>query len=157
MYRSALRLSTAVVAVCALTALAGCTSSAKHPSASSSAKSSASASASKAVAAGELPSGVTQPPSVPTSVANVVALRKNVLISSCKATSTGWGAAGTVTNPAATAHNYVVTVFFTTIHATVIGFGSTTVMVQPGGKESWTVDSKFHAPSVTNCVLRGVG
>jgi hypothetical protein len=142
----------AVAALVVVAALAGCSSSKStaKPSVSPSAK------AAPLTDPGALPSGVVNPTGVPTRVANVVALRKDVVMAGCKATATGWGATGTATNPATAAHTYTLTVFFTDAHATVIGFGSTTVAVQPGGKATWTVASKFHPAPTTFCVLRGV-
>jgi hypothetical protein len=159
MHASVVRLSTAAAAVLALTAVAACSSSAKGGSASKSSTpvSSTSSVAGSANDAGALPSGVTNAIGVPTSVANVVALRKDVTMTSCKATADGWGASGVATNAGTSAHNFAVTVFFTTDHATVIGFGAAHVNVAAGGKQSWTVSGKFHAASPTLCVLRGVG
>jgi hypothetical protein len=154
MHRIVRRTSSAAVAVLVVVAaLAGCSSA--KPTAKPTVSASARVSAPQ-TDPGALPSGVVNPTGVPTSVANVVALRKDVTLAGCKATANGWGATGTATNPAAAAHTYTLTVFFTDAHATVIGFGSTKVAVQPGGKETWTIASKFHPAPTTFCVLRGV-
>jgi hypothetical protein len=124
-------------------ALAGCTHSGR-----TTAKSSPSA-----VAHG-LPVGVVNATAVPSAVP---VARKNVTISSCKATKDGWQASGTATNPGEKQTDYTVTVFFTTSAGTVIGTGQTKVTVKPGAPQPWTISSTFHAPPDTRCVLRGVG
>jgi hypothetical protein len=156
MHRSARRApSVAVAVLVVLAALTGCSSSNSFSKTSPKPSTSAKATTPQ-TDPGALPSGVVNPTGVPTRVANVVALRKNVTLAGCKATTTGWGATGTATNPATAAHTYTLTVFFTDAHATVIGFGSTQVAVAPGGTAHWTVASKFHPAPTTFCVLRGV-
>jgi hypothetical protein len=127
-------------------ALAGCTHSGK-----TTAKSSPSA------AAHGLPVGVVNATGVPSAVPNDTTARKNVTISSCKATKDGWQADGTATNPGNKQTDYTVTVFFTTTGGTVIGTGQSKVTVKPGAQQAWTISSTFHAPPDTRCVLRGVG
>jgi len=129
-----------------IAALAGCTHSGDT----------AARSAPSAVAFG-LPVGVVNATEVPAVVPNDAAARKNVTVSSCKATRDGWEASGTATNPASKQTDYTVTVFFTTTGGTVIGTGQSKVTVKPGAQQAWTVSSVFHAPPDTRCVVRGVG
>lgn len=126
-------------------AIAGCTGSGETGATASSA------------ANGGLPAGVVNATAVPTAVPNDNAARKNVTMSSCKASDGGWQASGTAKNPTDQPADYTVTVFFTTSGGTVIGTGQSDVTVKPGAEEPWTVSSSFHAPSDTRCVLRGVG
>jgi hypothetical protein len=150
-----------VAAALAVTTIAaGCTPSHNKDAASSSAKASASAhpsgsSASKSEAG--LPSGVSGATSIPSKVANNVAMRKHVAMSSCQKIDGGWSASGTATNPASTPVGYTITVFFTTTSATVVDTGQTHVDVAAGGKQPWTVSKKFHAAPSMRCVLVGVG
>lgn len=104
-----------------------------------------------------LPSGVKAATSLPTSPPNRPSLRRNVSMSTCKATKGGWTAGGSVTNPGGKTADYTVTVFFTTTAATVVGSAQTQVRVKPGAEETWTAGKKFTAPRKTLCVLRGVG
>jgi hypothetical protein len=104
-----------------------------------------------------LPPGVVVATSIPNSVANSPALRKNVTISACQAVDGGWSASGTAINPGAQSEDYTITVFFTDDAATVIDSVETKVSVSPGGHEKWTAAGKFIAPAKTLCVLRGVG
>ena len=147
----------AAVALIATVLLAGCTSSgapAHRPSTHASTR----ASASPTKAAGALPAGVAGATDVPVHVPNSTRLRADVALSKCAARSGGWTAGGTVRN-----HNlkstqrYVITVFFTTNRATVIGTAKTTVTVAPARSRAWSLSAKFHAASPTLCVLRGVG
>jgi hypothetical protein len=94
---------------------------------------------------------------VPTNVPNVVAKRKQVSLTGCKAAAGGWGASGTASNNGTDPAKYTVTVFFTNAKATVVGTASTDVTVAPGKKQNWSATGKFAAPSPTLCVLRGVG
>jgi hypothetical protein len=127
-------------------ALAGCTDSGKTGAASASAN-----------PAHGLPAGVVNATAVPSAVPNNAASRKNVTISSCKATKDGWQASGTAANPGHQDARYTVTVFFTTTGGTVIGTGQSRVTVKPGAHQPWTISATFHAPTDTRCVLRGVG
>lgn len=72
---------------------------------------------------------------LPAVVPNDAAARKNVTVSSCKATNDGWEASGTATNPASKQTDYTVTVFFTTTGATVVGTGQSKVSVKPGAQQ----------------------
>jgi hypothetical protein len=135
-----------VLLAASIAALAGCTHSGR-----TAAKSTPSA------AVHGLPVGVVNATGVPTAVPNDTAARKNVTVSSCKATKDGWEAAGTATNPGTKQADYTVTVFFTTNGGTVIGTGQSKVSVKPGAQQPWTIGSTFHAPPDTRCVLRGVG
>jgi hypothetical protein len=78
-------------------------------------------------------------------------------MSTCKATSGGWAAGGSVTNSGSKKADYTITVFFTTAAATVIESAQTRVSVKPGAKRAWTASKRFTAPPKTLCVLRGVG
>jgi hypothetical protein len=104
-----------------------------------------------------LPSGVKGAISLPTSPPNRPTLRRNVSMSTCKATKGGWTAGGSVTNPRSEPAEYTITVFFTTTAATVVGSAQTRLVVEPGAEETWTAGKKFTAPRKTLCVLRGVG
>jgi hypothetical protein len=104
-----------------------------------------------------LPKGVKGLTKVPADVPNDPALRARVSQDTCEAVDGGWRAAGTAVNPGKKAATYLVTVFFTTDTATVIGAGRTRVTVEPGATARWTVSDAFTAPKKTLCVLRGVG
>ncbi len=96
--------------------------------------------------------------SVPTSVPNDITARRNVTIRSCAAAPGGWTAAGTASNPTTSQVTYRITIFFTSSHATVEGFGATTVTVGTGQVSSWTVTTDISVPDPrSQCVLRGVG
>jgi hypothetical protein len=151
-------------ALAVTTAFAGCTPSHNKDGSSSSAKGSAGSSASAHPSGSSasksdagLPSGVTGATSIPTKVANNVAMRKHVTMSSCEKADGGWSASGTATNPATTPVGYTITVFFTTAAATVVDTAQTHVDVAAGGKQAWTVTKKFHAAPSMRCVLVGVG
>jgi hypothetical protein len=75
----------------------------------------------------------------------------------CQAISGGWEAGGTASNPGHTTVTYLITVYFTDMHATVISYAQTRVKVTPGQTAPWTATSKFVAPTPTRCVLTGVG
>jgi hypothetical protein len=47
-------------------------------------------------------------------------------------------------------------VFFTTAHATVVGYGATHVTVDAHGHTSWKVSHVFPGQDHLVCVLRGV-
>lgn len=113
------------------------------------------------------PSGTTGPqsatPSItqhpvppPTAIANDTARRKYVTMTGCAASSGGWAASGTATNPGAHATSYTITIFFTTSTATVLDFAKTTVAVPAGQHRSWRAAARFSAPANMLCVLRGV-
>jgi hypothetical protein len=51
----------------------------------------------------------------------------------------------------------LVTVYFTDIEATVVGYAQTRVKVAPGQTSQWSASSHFNAPTKTRCVLTGVG
>jgi hypothetical protein len=109
-------------------------------------------------AAGALPSGVVGATKVPARVPNSARLRADVVLSTCSAHTGGWEAAGAVRNPdRRSTRKYVITVFFTTNRATVIGTAATTVAVPPAKSRPWSLSAKFHAATPTLCVLRGVG
>jgi len=75
----------------------------------------------------------------------------------CQSTPGGWEAGGTATNPGQTTATYLVTVYFTDIEATVVGYAQTRVKVAPGQTAQWSASSQFKAPAKTRCVLTGVG
>ena len=110
-----------------------------------------------ASAAASLPPGVTNATGLPASVPNSVALRKNVLITSCASARGGWQAAGRAANHSASPASYLVTVFFTTAGDTVIGSGAIRVQVPGGATRRWSVTARFTPAPRTQCVLRGVG
>ena len=94
--------------------------------------------------------------SVPAKVPNSVAARANATLASCHSADGGWQAGGTVKRAGGSAASYKITVFFTTSHATVIGYGDTVIQVAAGQTKPWTVRARFDAPKGTVCVLRGV-
>ena len=99
---------------------------------------------------------LTAGPSIPLDVPNVPADRHNVTIGSCAGDSNSWHAAGTATNSTGVPATYEVTVFFTTEHATVLGFASTKVLTAAHKQATWSVASKFVNSGSLRCVLRGV-
>jgi hypothetical protein len=148
----------AVIALTLIGTLSSCTGSHDSKSGSSATALSSAPTAARSGTATPLPSNVKAATSVPTKVANDVSLRKNVAITSCAAGKAGgWSASGTVNNPAASAADYTITVFFTTTSATVISTAQTKVTVQPGAKVTWNATKTFTAPKKMLCVLRGVG
>jgi hypothetical protein len=104
-----------------------------------------------------LPAGVSQPTSIPTAIPDSAEARADVRLQGCEVAHGGWKATGTAVNPGKKATTSVITVFFTTESATVIGTAQTTVSVKPGGTEKWTAKGDFVAAPKTLCVLRGVG
>jgi hypothetical protein len=104
-----------------------------------------------------LPAGVVNAIAVPTAVPNHPALRRDVLLSSCRAARDGWQASGTALNPGRRQARYTITIFFTTTAGTVIGSGQTAVIVSPGTQRPWNVTAAFHPAHDTRCVLAGVG
>ena len=144
----------ALTAALAVVPLAGCSS--HKTSASSGAPTVASSNAPATLSTKGLPPGVSNAPSVPTKVPNTPSLRKNVVITSCAKTDTGWAASGTVNNPGTTDKTYSITIFFATNHGTVIGTSHTDVPVSAGASKQWKAEDSFHAAPETQCVLRGV-
>lgn len=136
--------------------LTACTSQHKQTSAEGTTAPSASSSTSTKSKGTGLPPGVTNATSVPTKVANVPSLRRNVVISSCAKTESGWAASGTANNPGSADKTYTITIFFATAGGTVIGTGHTDVAVPAGGTKQWKAEQSFHAAPETQCVLRGV-
>ena len=136
--------------------LAACTSNHKQASADGATAPVASNSSSTTSKGAGLPPGVTNATAVPTKVANVPALRRNVVISSCAKTETGWAASGTANNPGSADKTYAITIFFATAGGTVIGLGHADVAVPAGGTKQWRAEQSFHAAPETQCVLRGV-
>jgi hypothetical protein len=153
-----MRIALAAAAVVISTGfVAGCTSSGSRVERPTSRPSTGVAST-HAKAAGALPAGVVGATKVPASVPNSSRLRADVVLSSCSARSGGWSAGGRVRNSSRTRmQHYEITVFFTTDEATVIGTGATTVAVPPARSRPWSLSARFHAPTRTLCVLRGVG
>lgn len=105
---------------------------------------------------GEKP-GVVAATSVPDEVPDSPAVRAGTQITSCESGGGAGTAEGVVGNATDDDATYVVTVFFTTDAATVVGSGQTTVDVAAGEEAEWTVTADFTAPSTTLCALRGVG
>jgi len=139
----------------AATAVAGCSS---DPGGSgTAAPPTHSASPGDVKAAPGLPKGVKGLTRVPADVPNDPALRARVAVASCKAVDGGWQAGGTASNPGRKPATYRITVFFTTATATVVGAARTSITVEPGAKQAWSVSDRFTAPKDTLCVLRGVG
>lgn len=95
-------------------------------------------------------------PRVPLTVPNSVRSRKAVILTGCAATAAGGHASGTVIAPGTSAETYLITVFFTTRQATVIGYGTAMVRAAPGKATPWAVGRHFKAPQGMRCVLRGV-
>jgi hypothetical protein len=91
-----------------------------------------------------------------TAIANVPADRPAVSQKGCKATSSGWVASGTVTNPKSSAQTYLIVISFTTKQSTVLTRGQTKVPVKAGATKSWTVAASFAKTKGVVCVLRGV-
>ena len=85
-----------------------------------------------------------------------MAKRKAVKIEKCEATSDGWQAIGTVTNPGQNTTDYKVTVFFTTSKATVIATAAADVTVKANKTGQWTAKAKFKGEDGMRCILRGV-
>jgi hypothetical protein len=102
-----------------------------------------------------LPSGVVQATALPTDIPNDPKTRAKVKLLECAATKDGWKASGTVSNPGKGASKMVLTVFFTTDKATVIGTAQTRIEIKPGDKRTWSAQAHFTAPTRTLCVLRG--
>jgi hypothetical protein len=90
------------------------------------------------------------------SIANDPDARKDVKPAGCVATSSGWKASGTVTNPGATAATYTIVISFTTKQSTVLARGTTKVTVKAGATTTWTAAAGFAKTKGVQCVLRGV-
>lgn len=144
----------AIGVACAMP-LAACTSNHKQTSADGATAASAASSAPAKSKGVGLPPGVTNA-TVPTKVANVPGLRRNVVISSCAKTESGWAASGTANNPGSADKTYTITIFFATAGGTVIGTSHADVAVPAGGTKQWKAEQSFHAAPETQCVLRGV-
>ncbi|MFW8744899.1 hypothetical protein [Mesorhizobium japonicum] len=97
-----------------------------------------------------------QPTDMPTGLTIDQEVRKHIAISDCSSAGSAWRAAGTLSNPDSTSHTYDLTVFFTTLGATVVAHSSTRLTVGAGGSASWQGDvaNKTHGP--LSCVLTGV-
>lgn len=132
------RLVSALTATAAVIALASCTSSpmATHRTA-------------KAV---PTPISVAVPATIP----NDPGLRADASMTSCSASKGGWGAAGRIVNSTGKAHDYRLTVLFTSDKATVIGLGTTDIKVPAGQTARWSIRAVFVTASPTLCVLSGV-
>ena len=96
------------------------------------------------------------PQSLPSSVANSILKRKNVVITSCSATDRGWQAKGVAINKSTSPATYTITVFFTTSQATAVAWAYTHVTVEPGVTSPWTATATFNPADNMLCVLRGV-
>ena len=92
----------------------------------------------------------------PTDVPNDPAARKNVAMTDCVRTPTGWSASGTAANSHGDTTTYSIAVSFTTAGHTVINHAETTIAVPAKGHKTWKVSAAFVAPPDTTCVLRGV-
>lgn len=101
--------------------------------------------------------GVVGETALPTDIPDSPEARASTQITSCTATDDGWAAEGTVRNPTDADASYVVTVFFTSAAATVVGTGQKSVDVAAGAEATWSVAAEFTAPDETLCALRAVG
>jgi putative hemolysin len=99
---------------------------------------------------------VTKDTVVPISVPNQPAVRKDVALVSCGASTGGWSAGGTLKNSQGKTETYMITVFFTSPQATDLAFATATVTIDPGKSQLWSAKATFAAPSSVLCVLRGV-
>ena len=139
--------------LCALGAvgvLAGCSSPSNSTSASTSTTAASNGSTTST------PGGGSATTTIPNSVPNVDADRKNVTVANCGSIPGGWSAGGSVKNPSSSATTYHITIFFTSAQATDLASASTSVAVGANGTNLWTVKASFAAPSQVLCVLRGV-
>jgi hypothetical protein len=94
--------------------------------------------------------------SVPARIPNDQGLRGDATMTSCAASSGGWGASGRIVNSTGSARDYRLTVLFTSDTATVIGVGTATVHVAAGAQRDWRIRGAFTPASPTLCVLSGV-
>ena len=138
---AAVALSTGVVA--------GCTSS-------GSGSAGATTSTSTTAGAGATAPGGGSAGSSPTTIVNQPAARKAVTLTSCKQTSSGWTAHGSVADPNSKQTTYTIVVSFTTKASTVLARGTTTVVVKGGATKSWSASANFAKTKGVVCVLRGV-
>ena len=143
-----------VVAGAVVTSAAACSGS-SNPLPSTTASTTATTTVSAPATSGK---GQATSAAIPTSVANDPKARQHATLerSQCAAVPGGWRAGATVTNASRTPTAYRLTVFFTSSHATVLSYAQTTVKVDPGKTERWSVSSSFAAPKSVICVLRGV-
>ena len=65
-------------------------------------------------------------------------------------------ATGTAVNPGTTPISYAITSYFSTQHATVIDYATTTINVAPRHSQQWAATKAFTPPGPMLCVLRGV-
>jgi hypothetical protein len=125
---------------------AGCTSSGNSGATASS--SSAAGGTTAGAGGGSSPSSTT--------IINQPEARKAVSAKSCKQTSSGWTATGTVTNPNAKQTTYTIVISFTTKESTVLARGTTKVTLKAGATKDWTASANFAKTKGVQCVLRGV-
>ncbi|MBM7519111.1 hypothetical protein [Nocardioides nitrophenolicus] len=92
---------------------------------------------------------------IPAKVPNRPGKRGAVETTECGPSAGGWQAAGTAT-ARDKAQEFVITVFFTTEHATVVQWGRTQVSVAAGQSARWQVDVDLDVRGELRCVLRGV-
>jgi hypothetical protein len=144
---SNVRLVGTVAVVTAAMLLTGCTAAIDHPAATP-------IPTVKTVPG--LPAGVTPAKIIPTAVPNDVTARAAVRVTGCAASTGGWTAGGTVTNPGKKAKSYTITVFFTTASATVIDTAETKLTVAAGQESKWSATKRFVTAPGMLCVLRGV-
>lgn len=137
-----LRAPGAIVVCVAVLLLAGCSTTPKATTTTTTQRSSASR---------------TPTPSLPKTVPNEPNLRPDVSLTTCTAVPGGWKAGGTASNPGKSTASYLITIYFTDLEATVVGYAQTKVMVAAGKTGQWSASSKFTAPAKTLCVLSGVG
>ena len=91
-----------------------------------------------------------------TTIVNQPEARKAVSAKTCKQTSSGWTATGTVTNPNAKQTTYTIVISFTTKESTVLARGTTKVTLKAGATKDWTASANFAKTKGVQCVLRGV-
>ncbi|WP_315636790.1 MULTISPECIES: hypothetical protein [Microbacterium] len=101
--------------------------------------------------------GVVGATSVPEDVPDAPEVRAGTQITTCTTEDDGGTATGVVGNPTDEDATYVVTVFFTTDAATVVGSGQATVEVPAGEEADWSLTADFVPPSDLRCALRGAG
>lgn len=101
--------------------------------------------------------GVVGATSVPEDVPDAPEVRAGTQITACSTEDDGGMAEGVVGNPTDEDATYVVTVFFTTDAATVVGSGQATVQVPAGEEADWSLTADFVPPSDLRCALRGAG
>jgi len=131
----------AVAATASLALITGCTGGSNSDAAQKSATKRTSAS-----------QGVTKADNI----VNDPTARPSVRMKDCAATSSGWAAAGTVTNTKDKTATFTIVVSFTTKQSTVLARGTTTVSVKARATKKWTAAANFAKSQCTQCVLRGV-